>query len=682
MTSIGLDNNSAFVGFTGATGGSVENNNILSWTFTPQSFGNVNVCPSGQAAPAPCSNTLPVTFSIPANTTIGSVQVVTQGVSNPGLDFSLANPGTCTGAVPSTGFCTAFVTFTPEAPGLRMGAVNLVPPGGIGAAPLATTLIYGVGQGPAVAFGPGSQTTVNTQGNALNVPNGVAVDAAGDVFIAEGGTGYNGQVLKVPANGGQPTTVGVGLDYPQGLALDGAGDLFIADNNLNEVVEVPAGCANSGCQKVVGTPQCVVGESGFCAQLGVAVDGAGDVFIASFNGEVVEVPSNGGAQTVVYNPADANPIGLAVDGAGDLFVADYGLARVVEIPAGCASSTCWVQVGTGWSRPEAVAVDAAGDVFVADEAPKVVEVPAGCSGIDSSTCQITISNVLAYGVAVDAEGDVFLPDRGPLDTTNGQVVEINKSQPPSLSFAPTYQGSTSSDSPQTVSVQNVGNASLNLAAISFPLDFPEMPDENDCSAGASLTPGLVCHLTIDFTPTIEVPPVSTELSESVTLSDNALNLAGATQSILVEGNGLSPEVDVPNVLGDAQAVAESAITGAGLVASPETYLASTMPIGQVLSQNPPGTTPVLIGSSVSLVLSSGVPVPSVVGQAEGTAEGLITGAGLIVGTESTQFSDTVPSGTVISQSPDPGTAVNGGTPVSLVVSSGVPPAQDQLSLRE
>jgi len=204
MTSIGLTNNSAFVGFTGATGGSVENNNILSWAFTPQSFGNVNVCPSGVISPAPCSNTLPVTFSIPANTTIGSLSVVTQGAS--GLDFSLSSPGTCIGTISTTGLCTVNVTFTPQAPGLRMGAVSLVPPGSPDAAPLATALIYGVGQGPAIAFGPGAQTTVNTQGNSLNVPNGVAVDAKGDVFIAQSG---NAQVLEVPANGGQPTTVGV-----------------------------------------------------------------------------------------------------------------------------------------------------------------------------------------------------------------------------------------------------------------------------------------------------------------------------------------------------------------------------------------------------------------------------------------------------------------------------------------
>jgi MBG domain (YGX type)/Bacterial lectin/PASTA domain len=663
MTSIGLTNNTAFVGFTGATGGSVENNDILSWAFTPQSFGNVNVCPSPATTPAPCSNTLPVTFSIPANTTIGSVNVVTQGVS--GLDFSLANPGTCTGAVPSTGICTVNVTFTPLAPGLRMGAVNLVAPGsGPGAAPLATALIYGVGQGPAIAFGPGTQSTVYA-GAAYNgmsgyYAGGAAVDAAGNLFIAENqGTGNNnGLVVKVAPNNTQ-TIVGSGLEYPQGLAVDGAGDVYIADNNLNEVVEVtPAGVQTEM-------------NLGLVAQLGVAVDGAGDLFVSSFNdNEVVERPANGGAQTVVYSPgSSSNPIGLALDAAGDLFIADFGLQKVVEIQANGGAQTT---VGTGWLKPESVAVDAAGDVFVADETLGEVEVPAGCTN-NLNNCQITVSGILSYGVAVDGKGDAFIPD-----LNGNKVDEINRSQPPSLSFAATYQGSTT-DSPQVVSVENIGNATLDLATISFPLDFQDAGGENDCATGTLLTPGLVCPLTIDFTPTVEVPPLSTELSESVTLSDNALNVTGATQSISVQGTALSPQVAVPAVLNDTLAVATSSITGLGLTVSSVTSPSSTVPVGEVISQSPSAGTLVTIQSSVSLIISSGVTVPNVVNQMQTAAGSSITGVGLVVGTVTMQYSDTVPFGTVISQSPDPGTTLNGGLAVSLVVSNGTPPPQDQLA---
>ena len=160
MTSIGLTNNTAYVGFTGATGGSVENNNILSWVFSTQNFGNVNVCPMGQTAPAPCTATQSVAVNLGAAASVGSIQVVTQGTSP--LDFTLASGGTCTGSV-AAGLCTVNVTFAPQAPGLRTGAVNLFAGSSPSGTPLATALIYGVGQGSAIAFGPGMQSTVNTR---------------------------------------------------------------------------------------------------------------------------------------------------------------------------------------------------------------------------------------------------------------------------------------------------------------------------------------------------------------------------------------------------------------------------------------------------------------------------------------------------------------------------------------
>src|SRR6202451_1509599 len=123
----------------------------------------------------------------------------------------------------------------------------------------------------------GAQTTV---GSGLSSPNGVALDAAGDVFIADTG---NNRVVEVPAAGGAPITIGSGLSHPSGVAVDAAGDVFIADTGTNQVVEVPAG----------GGPQTTVG-TGLSNPSGVAVDAAGDVFIADTgNNQVVEVPSVG-----------------------------------------------------------------------------------------------------------------------------------------------------------------------------------------------------------------------------------------------------------------------------------------------------------------------------------------------------------------------------------------------------
>ena len=70
------------------------------------------------------------------------------------------------------------------------------------------------------------------------------------------------------------------------------------------------------------------------------------------------------------------------------------------------------------------------------------------------------------------------------------------------------------------------------------------------------------------------------------------------------------------------------------------------------------------GSAVKLVVSSGpgqVAVPNVVGETQAAATAAITSAGLVLGTVTTQSSSTVPSGSVISQSPAAGTQVNAGS---------------------
>jgi sugar lactone lactonase YvrE len=503
---------------------------------------------------------------------------------------------------------------------------------------------------------PGTQTAlVGVDG--VHAARQVALDGTGDMFIAEN---LNNQVVELPAGGGAQTTVGTGLSGPYGVALDGAGDIFIADTGHSRVVEVPAGCTNAACQITVG--------SGLSSPYGLAVDGAGDLFIADFgNSRVVEVPAGGGPQTTVGSGL-GNPLGVAVDGAGDVFVVNG--SQVVEVPPGCTSTACQTTVATGLAEASGVTVDAAGDVFIADTFnSRVVEVPAGGGP------QTTVGSGFGYpyGVAVDGAGDVFITD-----TNDGEIAEVNRSHVPSLSFASTTVGNTSPDSPQVVSIENIGNTALDFSAIAYPTDFPEAPGETtDCLTANILNAGGICTLSIDFMPT-----TSGMLIESVGLTDNALNGTGATQSISVTGSGLSPEVNVPNLVGQTLAGATT-LLGSALDLGAVTYQASTVPIGEVISQIPAANTQALVGSSVSVVISSGVAVPSVVGQTESAAEGSegsITLAGLTVGTVTTQYSDTVPSGTVISQSPNPGTAVNGGTPVSLVVSNGVPPASDQLTL--
>jgi hypothetical protein len=142
------------------------------------------------------------------------------------------------------------------------------------------------------------------------------------------------------------------------------------------------------------------------------------------------------------------------------------------------------------------------------------------------------------------------------------------------------------------------------------------------------------------------------------------------------GSGGSTSVSVPNVVGDTQAAASAAITGAGLTVGTVTPQASsTVTAGKVISENPAAATSVTQGSAVTLVVSSGpapVSIPNVVGDTQAAASAALTGAGLTVGTVTPQPSGTVAAGKVISENPAAATSVAKGSAVALVVSSGPP----------
>jgi sugar lactone lactonase YvrE len=238
----------------------------------------------------------------------------------------------------------------------------------------------------------------------LTLPYGVAVDRAGDVFIADLG---NNRVAEVKPDGTQSTFIS-GLNGPRGVAVDGAGDLFIADLGNNRVVEVKPGGAQTTVGSELENPE------------GVAVDGAGDVFIADTNhSQVVEVKPDGTQTTVgsgLFLPSD-----VAVDGMGDVFIVDASNNRVVEVKPNGAQTT----VGSGLNSPYGVAVDGAGDLFITDDDDGRVVV------MKADGKQTTVATGFSFpaGVAVDGAGDVFIADPGDqrvVEVTVGIRVTVNQ----------------------------------------------------------------------------------------------------------------------------------------------------------------------------------------------------------------------------------------------------------------
>ncbi len=180
----------------------------------------------------------------------------------------------------------------------------------------------------------------------FNGPQGVAVDGAGNVYVADRG---NNTIRKITPDGtvtsvaGYPGSPGLGytdntgalakFNYPIAIAINAAGTkLYIADlkNNAIRVVTPADGVATTLAGSPVQTE--VVGEP-----TGLVLDGAGNVFVADQTGRVIEITPNNGLYTIAGSLKNAgyvngagsaarfnSPQGITIDAAGNLYVADFG----------------------------------------------------------------------------------------------------------------------------------------------------------------------------------------------------------------------------------------------------------------------------------------------------------------------------------------------------------------------
>jgi DNA-binding beta-propeller fold protein YncE len=234
-------------------------------------------------------------------------------------------------------------------------------------------------------------------GNSRFLGEGVGVDAAGNLFLAD--TGQQ-QVWKVSPDGAVSLVVGPPeLGTPAGLAVDAAGQLFIADSQRHRVLRAGRDggltpVAGTGCAGCAGD-----GGPAGCAQLnepcGLAVDRAGSVYIADTgNHRVRQVAPEGTIRTVAGTgragfsgdggPATAarldRPLGLVVDRQGQLFIVDSLNGRVRRVDAAGVITTVF-RAAAGYF-PARIAVDEEGHLLVADPFQhRILKVP----GVASAT---------------------------------------------------------------------------------------------------------------------------------------------------------------------------------------------------------------------------------------------------------------------------------------------------------
>ena len=573
----------------------------LSDTWTLQTgavnLGTANVCPAGTGAPTPCSQTGSVSFSVAADTTIGSINILTQGST--GLDFQNSSGSTCLAQTySSAATCTVDVTFAPTYPGPRNGAVVIEDGSGN---VLGTAYLYGTGAAPQVAFTPGTINTIAGAGSVvLNAPMDLAMDGAGNLYV----TDFLGNIVQeVNASTGAITTVaGTGtagysgdggaatsaeLNDPTGIAADGAGNLYIANTPDSVIREVTVG--SGSIRTVVGSSTSGAGYTGdggpaTSAKLyyprGLVTDGAGNLYIADTGNNVIRkvAASTGIISTVagtgygageneggytgdggLATSAELNqPFGVGVDSVGNLYIADSynNVIRKVAFGTGIISTVAGngtagykgdgeLATGAELNQPVSVAADSAGNLYIGDYGNNVIRKVAASTGI--------ISTVAGTGMPFDA-GDggpatkasmhgpegVVVDSAGNLyivDSVDNLVRKVNVSLA-ALNFVSTTPiGSIdTTDGPQTVSVSNIGNAPLTFTAATYPANFPlNSSDTNLCSSSAQLLEGTSCDASANFDPT--GPSTNTG---SITLTDNALNLTtssvgSAQQSISLSG---------------------------------------------------------------------------------------------------------------------------------------------------
>jgi sugar lactone lactonase YvrE len=309
----------------------------------------------------------------------------------------------------------------------------------------------------------------------LSEPFGVAADAIGNLYIADTS---NHRIRKVDTSGRITTVAGNGtegfsgdggpatnatLNTPIGVAVDRAGNLYIADAFNNRIRKVNATgiittVAGNGDARFSGDHAAATNAS-LSAPFGVAVDKVGNVYIADTSTQRIrKVDTSGTITTVAGNGTEGFsgdggpavqarlnfPTGVTVDRAGNLFITDQSNNRIRKVSTAGVITTVAGNGDTGFSGDHAAAtsaslnlpigsaVDAAGILYIADTSNhrirrvdtsgRITTVAGngteGFSGDGSAATRASLR--LPGGVAVDAKGNLYIAD-----SSNNRIRKLN-----------------------------------------------------------------------------------------------------------------------------------------------------------------------------------------------------------------------------------------------------------------
>ena len=231
------------------------------------------------------------------------------------------------------------------------------------------------GQGEGWRDGPALQAQFNT-------PSQIALDAAGNVFVADTGNhvirriGVDGTVSTLAGDGQSGFADGAALQArfngPMGVAVDAQGRVYVADtwNDRIRVIETDGQVRTLAGGDAPGNVDGAGVGARFDTPVSLALDGHGNLLIADlYNNAVRRLSANGTVDTLV--PAGglvSGPMALAVTHDDVLYVSDIN-GKLVQISAhGHAMALVGVPPQPRFSRPTALALDADGGLYLADAA--------------------------------------------------------------------------------------------------------------------------------------------------------------------------------------------------------------------------------------------------------------------------------------------------------------------------
>ncbi len=290
----------------------------------------------------------------------------------------------------------------------------------------------------------------------LNWWNGTKTATLATLFAMAGAVALQAQPLLITTVAGFPGKgsadgLGSGALFfnPQGVAVDAAGNIYVADSGNNTIRMVtPAGVSTTlaGRTGVSGSADGTSTNAFFNQPSGIALDAATNIYVSDYGNSTIRLVTLAGQVTTIAGKAGINgsgnatgtnatffnPLGIAVDSSTNLYVADYGNhlirkitpARAVSTLAGSAGVFGFTNgTGTGatFYQPEAVAVDLSGNVYVADTGNSairkitsggVVSTFAGLPGSPGNLDGIG-TNALFYqpaGIALDSAGNLYVSD--------------------------------------------------------------------------------------------------------------------------------------------------------------------------------------------------------------------------------------------------------------------------------